>query len=89
MVGHAVAATSNGRAGIVVLGAGRELADLAHWFAATTGIPGYCGFAVGRSIWWDAIRRHVRGEIDEGAAEAAIGAEFAAVVATYERATGL
>lgn len=87
VVGHAVHETSEGRAGIVVLGAGRSLADIEQWFVATRGVDGFCGFAIGRSIWWDPIRRHVLGELDEAAAADAIGAAFADVVATYERAT--
>lgn len=86
VVGEAVASTSAGNAGIVVLGAGRGPSDLERWFAATAGIPGYCGFAVGRSIWWDAIRRHVAGEIDADVAVDEIGAEFEAVVDSYQRA---
>jgi myo-inositol catabolism protein IolC len=87
VVGHAVHETSGGRAGIVVLGAGRSVADIERWFAATSGVDGFCGFAIGRSIWWEPIRRHLLGELDADATAAAIGAAFAEIVAAYERAT--
>jgi myo-inositol catabolism protein IolC len=88
VVGHAVAEVSDGRAGIVVLGAGRDVAALVPWFAATANQPNFCGFAVGRSIWWPPLHRHLRGELDTEQTELAIGDAFADVVRVYEEAVG-
>jgi myo-inositol catabolism protein IolC len=33
---------------------------LEHWLQVAAPIPGWAGFAIGRSIWWDPLRAHLR-----------------------------
>jgi myo-inositol catabolism protein IolC len=51
----------------VVLGRGGNEAKVVHWLQTGAGVPGYIGFAVGRTIWWDALT----GWLADGDAEAA------------------
>ena len=40
----------------VVLGRGADRAAVERWLRAAAGVDGFAGFAIGRSIWWDALR---------------------------------
>jgi myo-inositol catabolism protein IolC len=51
----------------VVLGRGGDEAKVIHWLQTGAGVPGYIGFAVGRTIWWDALT----GWLADGDADAA------------------
>ncbi|MSO36944.1 MAG: DUF2090 domain-containing protein, partial [Acidimicrobiia bacterium] len=42
--------------GCVVLGRGADDAKVDHWLRMGSGVPGYLGFAIGRSIWWDQLK---------------------------------
>jgi myo-inositol catabolism protein IolC len=39
----------------IVLGRGASAARVEQWLRAGAGVPGYRGFAIGRTIWWDAL----------------------------------
>jgi len=53
-------ARSNGRsAGCIVLGRHATNDQVDHWLQVAAPIPGWTGFAIGRSIWWDALRAHL------------------------------
>lgn len=41
--------------GCVVLGRGADAGRVRHWLETAAGVEGFIGFAIGRSIWWDAI----------------------------------
>jgi len=53
----AAQARSGGREGVacIVLGRGASAARVDQWLRAGAGVPGYRGFAIGRTIWWDAL----------------------------------
>jgi myo-inositol catabolism protein IolC len=58
----AVAATTTrgGRdARCIVLGRHAAHDDLDHWLRVAAPIPGWTGFAIGRSIWWDPLHAHL------------------------------
>lgn len=63
----------------VVLGRGQGDAAVDRWLRAAGGVEGFAGFAIGRSIWWDPLRRLVRGGSREDAV-AAIAASYARFV---------
>jgi myo-inositol catabolism protein IolC len=44
----------------VVLGRGADDATVESWLRQAAGVPGYAGFAVGRTIWWDAVRGYLK-----------------------------
>jgi 5-dehydro-2-deoxygluconokinase len=53
-----------GREGVkcVVLGRGASSEKVDRWLQAAAPVDGFIGFAIGRSIWWDALK----GFLDEG-----------------------
>src|SRR4051812_47557145 len=63
-------------AGLVVLGAGAPVARVDTWLRVAAATPGYVGFAVGRSLWWDEIRALLAGRCERDEAAAAIAANF-------------
>lgn len=50
-----------------VLGAGAGDERVEHWLRVAAA-AGFSGFAIGRSIWRDPVRRQLDGELDRGAA---------------------
>jgi myo-inositol catabolism protein IolC len=43
----------------VVLGRGADDAKVERWLRKAAGVPGYAGFAVGRTIWWEAVKGYL------------------------------
>ena len=41
--------------GCIVLGRGADEAQVRHWLATAAGVPGFIGFAVGRTTFWEAV----------------------------------
>ena len=39
----------------IVLGRGADLAQVEHWLTTAASVPGFIGFAVGRTSFWDAL----------------------------------
>ena len=56
----------DGRDGVkaVVLGHGADDARVEHWVRTAAAVPGYAGFAIGRTIWWDAVQDWKEGRLD-------------------------
>ena len=52
------------RVGCIVLGRGENDEKVKHWLQTAAGVPGFIGFAVGRSTFWNAL---VGGFVREGA----------------------
>lgn len=69
----AAAARAGGRdhVGCVVLGRGADLDAVERWLRVAASVPGFEGFAVGRSIWWDPGRTFFEAGAGEAAATAA------------------
>jgi myo-inositol catabolism protein IolC len=55
-------------AACLVLGRGADYAAVRRWLAIAAATDGFAGFAVGRTIWWDALRRY----LDDGDRDAAV-----------------
>ncbi|MFH1330168.1 MAG: DUF2090 domain-containing protein [Actinomycetota bacterium] len=81
-------ARRDGRDGVkaVVLGRGADDAKVEHWVRTGAGVPGYVGFAIGRTIWWDAVTAWKDGTLTRAQAAAAIGAAYRKFIDVYERA---
>lgn len=45
----------------IVLGRHASDEDVDRWLRVTAPIPGWVGFAIGRTIWWDALDAHLHG----------------------------
>jgi len=65
----------------VVLGRGADRDAVDRWLRAAAKVPGYVGFAIGRSIWWEAMQAFFA----DGADEAARATAVAAIAAVYRR----
>ena len=70
----------------VVLGRGADRDAVDAWLRAGAGVPGFTGFAIGRSIWWAALEAFFAGTTDREAAAAAIAAEYARYAEVYRTA---
>ena len=70
----------------VVLGRGADEAAVERWLRAGAGIPGYVGFAIGRTIWWDSIDRYLKGSHGRDAAAAEIAERYGRFVDVYRAA---
>lgn len=65
----AAAARAGGRdADLIVLGRDAPTDRLEHWLEVASGIDAFVGFAIGRSIWEDAVAARNNGELDEAGA---------------------
>jgi myo-inositol catabolism protein IolC len=75
-----------GRAGVVcvVLGRGADDAAVDHWLRTGSGVPGYVGFAIGRSIWWNPLKAFVDGSLPREEAAQQIGANYRRFIDVYE-----
>jgi myo-inositol catabolism protein IolC len=68
----------------VVLGRGADQAAVDVWLKVGSGVPGYIGFAIGRTIWWDPLKRFVDGAAKREDAAAAISANYRRFIEVYE-----
>jgi myo-inositol catabolism protein IolC len=67
----------------VVLGRGADRAAVDGWLRAGSGVPGYIGFAIGRTIWWDPLKEFVdeKAKREDGAAR--ISANYRRFIDVY------
>jgi len=70
----------------LILGRGEDEAKVEHWLRVAAPVDGFGGFAVGRTIWWDAIAAHHAGAIDRAAAIDAIADRYVRFVEVYREA---
>jgi len=75
----------DGRDGVacVVLGRGADDARVDHWLRMGSGVPGYIGFAIGRSIWWDPLKAFVDGNMGREEAAKQIAANYRRFIDVY------
>ncbi|HTX30902.1 MAG TPA: DUF2090 domain-containing protein [Solirubrobacteraceae bacterium] len=75
-----------GREGVtcVVLGRGASTEKVEEWLQAAQPVEGFIGFAIGRSIWWDALKAFLADELDREAAAAQIADNYLHFVEVYE-----
>ena len=79
---------SGGRDGVacVVLGRGADEGAVVHWLRQGSGVPGYIGFAIGRTIWWDSLKSFVDGESSREDTSSTIAANYRRMIDAYSRA---
>jgi len=70
----------------VVLGRGASDEKVDEWLRAAAGLEGYIGFAIGRSIWWDALKGFVDGDLERAAAAERIADNYLRFVQVYDDA---
>jgi myo-inositol catabolism protein IolC len=81
------ARTGPGREGVtcVLLGRGASTEKVEQWLRAASTVDGFIGFAIGRSIWWDALKAFLADELDREAAATQIADNYLHFLGVYER----
>jgi myo-inositol catabolism protein IolC len=70
----------------VVLGRGASDARVDHWLQQAAPVEGFIGFAIGRSIWWDALKGFLGGDLERRAAAGQIAENYLRFVKVYDDA---
>jgi 5-dehydro-2-deoxygluconokinase len=80
--------TGEGREKVVCVVLGRGASDdkVDQWLRAGAPVEGYIGFAIGRSIWWDALKGFLDGSIEREAAAQQIADNYLRFVKVYQDA---
>jgi myo-inositol catabolism protein IolC len=75
----------DGRDGVicVVLGRGANDDKVDHWLRQGAPVEGYAGFAIGRTIWWDALKGFQSGDLERDAAAQQIADNYLRFVRVY------
>ncbi|MBV8944491.1 MAG: DUF2090 domain-containing protein [Solirubrobacterales bacterium] len=78
-----------GREGVtcVLLGRGASTEKVEQWLREAAPVDGFVGFAIGRSIWWDALKGFLGGDLDREAAASQIAENYLHFVRVYEQQT--
>jgi 5-dehydro-2-deoxygluconokinase len=70
----------------VLLGRGASDEKVDHWLRQAAGVDGFIGFAIGRSIWWDALKGFLAGDIEREDAADQIADNYLRFIKVYEDA---
>jgi myo-inositol catabolism protein IolC len=78
--------SGQGREGVVcvVLGRGASTEKVEHWLQAASPVDGFVGFAIGRSIWWDALKGYLADELEREAAATQIADNYLHFIEVYQ-----
>jgi len=78
----------DGRDGVicVVLGRGANDEKVEHWLRQGAPVEGYAGFAIGRTIWWDALKGFIDGDLRREDAARQIADNYLRFVRVYGEA---
>lgn len=71
--------------GCIVLGRGADEASVRSWLATAASVPGFIGFAVGRTSFWDAVAGYREQTLTRAAAAAQIAGRLRAWIDIFER----
>jgi myo-inositol catabolism protein IolC len=74
------------KVGCIILGRGSDERDVLRWLQTAAGVPGFIGFAVGRTTWWDAMVAWRGKEISPAGAVAQIAKHFREWADVFEQA---
>ncbi len=69
----------------VVLGRGAGSDKVDEWLNAAAPVDGYIGFAIGRSVWWDALKGYLDESLPREQAAAIIAENYLRFVRVYEQ----
>ncbi len=64
------------RVSCVVLGRGADPERVDHWLRQAAGVPGYIGFAIGRTLWWEGVQGYLNGALTREQAAEQIAANY-------------
>jgi myo-inositol catabolism protein IolC len=80
--------SGDGRENVVCVLLGRGASDekVDHWLKQAAPVEGFIGFAIGRSIWWDALKGFLDGSIERGDAAQQIADNYLRFIRVYSDA---
>jgi myo-inositol catabolism protein IolC len=70
----------------VLLGRGASDEKVDHWLREAAPVEGFIGFAIGRSIWWDALKGYLDKSLERDAAAEQIADNYMRFIKVYEEA---
>jgi myo-inositol catabolism protein IolC len=76
------------RVGCIVLGRGEDDRKVREWLVTAAAVPGFIGFAVGRTTFWDPLVDFRAGKITRAAAAQEIARRYREWVGIFEKARG-
>jgi 5-dehydro-2-deoxygluconokinase len=76
----------SGREGVtcVLLGRGASTSKVEQWLEQAAPVKGFIGFAIGRSIWWDALKGYLDESLERAEAATTIADNYLHFVTVYE-----
>jgi 5-dehydro-2-deoxygluconokinase len=77
---------SRDQVGCIVLGRGEDDKKVREWLTIAASVPGFIGFAVGRTVFWDPLVDYRANKITRDAAVARIAASYRQWVDLFEKA---
>jgi myo-inositol catabolism protein IolC len=82
------ARTGEGRENVVCVLLGRGASDekVDHWLRQAAPVEGFVGFAIGRSIWWDALKGFLDGDLEREAAAEKVADNYLRFIKVYDDA---
>jgi myo-inositol catabolism protein IolC len=72
----------------IVLGRGADWDRVTHWLQVAAGVDGFAGFAVGRTLWNEALADHLAGKTSAGDAAQIIADRYRRLIDVYTTAAG-
>ena len=75
-----------GRSGCLVLGRGADEDAVDRWLSLAAPVPGFVGFAVGRTLWWNPLEDAMNGASTAADAASRIAANYLRLIDVYLRA---
>jgi 5-dehydro-2-deoxygluconokinase len=76
---------SRNKVGCIILGRGEDDKKVREWLTTAAAVPGFIGFAVGRTTFWDPLVSYRSRQISRDAAVAQIAAAFRAWVDLFQK----
>jgi len=70
--------------GCIVLGRGADADKVVHWLTTAASVPGFIGFAVGRTTFWDAVKDYVEATVTRAEAVSRIADRFRKWAAVFQ-----
>jgi myo-inositol catabolism protein IolC len=70
----------------VLLGRGASDEKVEHWLQQAAGVEGFVGFAIGRSIWWDALKGFLGDKLEREEAAEQIADKYLNFIRVYDDA---
>jgi myo-inositol catabolism protein IolC len=71
----------------IVLGRGADWDKVSNWLKVGAGVPGFAGFAVGRTLWHDALVDHLAGRSSDAETAKVIADRYRKLIDVYNAAS--